>query len=195
MTDQTPPSSDQPARPSLPSPVASHRLRLFIGPPAALARFVAAVPGAGIYELTSGAQFLALPFDDEIQDALHTANGTGDWGETSPIALSTGDLAFAALASRAAPLAYLETDYEGQEGTQAAALWLDGELIIPPLAIDTATALQRPPSVWPINAALRGLGVVAKPPHDEFTSFGLRAWTSNAEIRARARRLGFRPAS
>lgn len=181
MTDDaTPPPPIAPTPPV-------HRVRLFVGASAALAPFLSAMRWPRAFALTPGANFPVLVFDDEAQDALHLANGTGDWPEGVGHTLSTRDLAFAAAASRAAPLAYLETDYEGAEGTQAAALWFDGALTIAPIRIDTATALLRPPSVWPINAALRGLGFRAVPPDDEFTSFGLKRWSSNSEIRAHAR--------
>lgn len=172
-----------------PQPLATHRLRLFVAEAAVLARLRDAVPLAHIYSLTAAARCLVLPFDEDVQDALHRRIGTGDWPETVTPALSTTDMAFAAQLSDSGPLAYIETDYTGAAGTQMAALWRAGRLAIPPLTIDTAAALARPPAVWPINAALRALAIEASPPNDEFTAFGLRNWTSNAEIHAHARRI------
>ena len=50
--------------------------------------------------------------------SLHAAYGTGDWLEEGALLTAT-DLAFAASASRAAPLAYLQTDIFGSEGEQS----------------------------------------------------------------------------
>lgn len=172
-----------------PPSTATHRLRLFVAEAAVLARFRDAVPSAHVYALTAAARCLVIPFDEDLQDALHRCIGTGDWPPTVTHALSTTDMAFAAQASGTGPLAYIETDYTGAVGTQTAALWRAGRLAIPPLTIDTATALARPPAVWPINAVLRALAIEASPPDDEFTAFGLRNWTSNAEIHAGARRI------
>lgn len=171
------------------SPGSTHSVRLFVAAFGVLARFSELASEAGIFALTPGASLLVLPFDEDVQDSLHRRYGTGDWPETAAHALTTSDLAFAAEVSRAGPIAYLETDYRGAMGSQTAALWVAGHFAIPPLTIDTRTALSRPASVWPINAALRGLGVLAAPPHDEFTTFGLRTWTSNAAIRDHARRI------
>lgn len=170
-------------------PPVTHAVRLFVGPPLVLARFRDLAPTARIYALTAGSDLPVLPFDDDVQDALHRVIGTGDYPEEAASALSTTDLAFALTASHLGPLAYVETDYTAAAGTQAAAFWTAGHLAMPPTVVDTATALSRPPAFWPINAALRALGIRATPPSDEFTTFGLRAWTSNAEIHAHARRL------
>lgn len=167
----------------------THAVRIFVAPLMVLARFRDLAPMARIYALTSGSDLLVLPFDEAVQDALHRVNGTGDWPPEASCALSTTDMAFAAETSRRGPLAYLETDYHGPSGRQTAALWMTGQSVMPPTTIDVATALSRPPTFWPINAALRSLGVEATATADEFTTFGLRAWTSNADIHAHARRM------
>jgi hypothetical protein len=56
-----------------------------------------------------------------------------------------------------------------------------------PVSLETRVALQRAAAVWPINAALRVLGVAATPDADEFTVFGLGGWASNDAIKAGAR--------
>jgi hypothetical protein len=164
-----------------------HAIRLFVGTGRPLERFTAAVPDARLYALAPGAAFAALPFDTALQDALHVHNGTGDWDDNAGHSLSSNDIAFAAVASRAGPLAFIETDYVGTTGSQSAALFIGGVITFGPLTLDAAQARSRPPTIWPINAALRGLGFKAIAPADEFTSFGLAAWTSNELVHARAR--------
>ncbi len=164
-----------------------HAIRLFVGQIATLQRFHAVAPAARLYTLTPGASFAVLPFDADIQDALHQRHGTGDWDDKAGHSLSSNDIAFAARASAVGPLAFVETDYTGEHGTQSAALWIGGATTMAPITLDTATALTRPPAFWPINAALRGLGIKPAPPLDEFTVFGLRLWTSNEAIHDGAR--------
>jgi hypothetical protein len=168
------------------TPPITHRIHLFAGPIGVLDRFRMTVPVARLYRLTPSADIAVLPFDDAIQDALHVVNGTGDWLESSGHRLSTRDLAFAAEVSRIGPLAYLETDYSGRDGNQSAAFWIGGACTIGPLSLDTATALTRPAPFWPINAALRALGIKATTSEDEFTAFGLRGVVSNDAIHTNA---------
>lgn len=167
----------------------THAVRLFVGDLPMLLRMKQVAPSSQVYALTALAQLYVLPFDEAVQDEVHRALGTGDWPDSARHGLSSSDLLFAARVSEAGALAYVETDYEGRDGTQTAAVWQGGVLILAPHTIDTATALSRTPAVWPINAALRLIGVRASPPDDEFTTFGLRHWASNAEIRSRARRV------
>jgi hypothetical protein len=160
----------------------AHRIRLFAGHPRVLERYSAAVAVARVYYLTRGAEFAAMPCDDDLLDALHRAYGTGDWLDTLALSITTGDMAFAAQASTAGPVAYLETDYHGGTGVQSAALWIGGTAALKPIALTSDAAGNRPRPTWPINAALRGLGIKATAGLDEFESFGLGNYRSNAEI-------------
>lgn len=166
-----------------------HAVRLFIGDMPVLIRMRQVAPSSQVYALTALARLYVLPFDEDIQDEVHRAIGTGDWPEEAQHSLSSSDLQFARGVSEAGPLAYVETRYEGPEGTQTAAVWQGGAVILAPATVDTRTALSRPPAVWPINAALRSLGVRARPPDDEFTAMGLRNWPTNDDIRRHARRI------
>ena len=67
----------------------------------------------------------------------------------------------AALAARAKKVAYVEAEYFGGVGTQAAAIWEDGRLVFGPLVADDA-----------INQALRQLQVT-KDITDEFDALQL----------------------
>jgi hypothetical protein len=61
-------------------------------------------------------------------------------------------------------VAYIETEYFGGTGTQAAAVWEGGKIILAPRRAD----------IGPINDALRLLGVTRTPTQDEFDVAGLR---------------------
>ena len=156
-----------------------HSLRLLVGPEAALRPFLALLPEARLVEPVPGAPLLVLAIDDERHDTMHEAYGTGEWLDAGPRLTST-DMAFCAAASRGAALAYIEIEYFAGEASQSAVLWRDGQMVIPPATLDVATATRRPRALWPVNAALRGLGVVAQKDLDEFTTFGLDRWRSSA---------------
>lgn len=169
----------------------AHHLRLFAGPKTALRPFLDAVSGARIFALTPLAQLFVVPLTDPVHDALHAANGTGEWidfdtRESSP-RLTTTDMAFAASAARGSALVWLETYYDGGAGEQAACVWIDGALQMKPVALRLGE--NRPWPLRPINQALRMLGVAPTglgPANDEFTSFGLAAYRSNDDILRRA---------
>lgn len=165
-----------------------HNVRLFAGSARVLSAYTALHPMARAFALTSGAAILAVPVDDDLHDAFHHAYGTGEWLDGAPL-LSSGDMAFAANASRAGPLAFLETGYFGGAGHQAAVVWIGGELALGPAAVKAADQALRPPSLWPINAALRLVGVVAADGEDEFQSFGLGFYRSNEAIWSMARQV------
>jgi hypothetical protein len=69
------------------------------------------------------------------------------------------------------PVAYVEADYFGGVGTQAAAAWDAGDLALGPLT-ETEDPME-PASPSPISHALRRLGVSAKGYVDEFEAVGL----------------------
>jgi hypothetical protein len=167
----------------------AHRVQLLVGRQAVLERYRAAVPWLGIYALTAGAALLVTPVTDEALDALHAVYGTGEWPERSWMRFASGDMAFAADASRVAPLAYVETNYADGTGRQGAMAWAAGKLAIAPVEIDAATQARRPAAVWPINMALTSLGMGAGPAGDPFERLGLTAWPSTEAILAGARRI------
>jgi hypothetical protein len=136
---------------------------------------------ARIFALTPGAALWVLPLEDEVHDALHAAFGTGEWLRSGAQLTSTDLLTIARL-SQGSAVAYIETSYSGPKGTQSAALWRDGVVAMQPVTLDAS--VSRPPQFWPVNAALRSLGVIARPPDDEFTVFGLMRYRSHAMIAA-----------
>ncbi len=163
-----------------------HRVRAFVGDALAFAHFRQVAPAAKLYRLSPATDLVVLPLDEELHDALHRLNGTGDWPENGGPLLSTSDLQFAARASDRAPIAYIETDYFGGNGLQHALLWKSGMLAIGPLSLDIQTGAQRPTSLWPINVVLRALGVAATLHEDEFTRLGLGRYRDNEAITDKA---------
>ena len=161
-------------------------IRIFVGYPLALEPFCVLLSSARCYRLKPDADLAVLPFDDDLQDALHDRFGTGDWPENQGVLLSTTDQAFAAECSQRAPLAYLQCD-DGAEGVfQSAAVWKAGQITIGPVSLDmSGPGARRPTPLRPINVALRALGVVAGSAVDEAAAFGLATYASNADICAR----------
>ncbi|MFJ9770058.1 hypothetical protein ACIRVF_02295 [Kitasatospora sp. NPDC101157] len=82
--------------------------------------------------------------------------------------------------SKAGPIACVEAEYCGGVGTQRAAVWSDGRIVLGPL---TSEEFQpRPAEGTPISRALRWLGGYVAPGRaDEFDSVGLGAHRSTAD--------------
>jgi hypothetical protein len=81
------------------------------------------------------------------------------------------------------PVAYVETEYFGGLGTQAAVVWDRGEITLGPHLLDT-DSFQRgrnmpAMSESPINRALRYLGVHRGDARDEFEAIGLHRGREN----------------
>ena len=136
-----------------------YSIRMFAGPALALRAYAEIVPGLLGFALTRDANLLVLPLTGDLHEILQAAYGTGEeWLEHGP-RLSLGDLAFAKRASAGSELAYIEMNQEGAGFSQAAALWADAETVIKPAHLDAETATRRPRAFWPVNAALKRLGV------------------------------------
>jgi hypothetical protein len=116
-----------------------HEVRLFVGHPNVLLRYRTALSGARIHTLVAGAALAVLSMNDDIQDALHKAYGTGEWLDDGA-GLTTTDLAFAARASETGALAYIETAYFGGSGRQSAVLWFGGDVTIKPTSLESTAA-------------------------------------------------------
>lgn len=162
-----------------------HAVKLLVAHPEVLQRYRTVAPQAVAYTLTAGASLAVLPLTDDLQDALHKSYGTGEWWEEAA-GITTTDAAFAARASQAGPLALIETDYFGGTGSQCAALWSGGDLVMRTAWLDSAALRNRPRATWPINAALRGLSLAAAHGLDEFDTLGLANYRSNDDVAARA---------
>lgn len=70
------------------------------------------------------------------------------------------------------PVAYVEAEYFGGVGSQFAAVWRGGTLVLGPLILGEDE--PRPAAGWsPISQALRHLGVTADGHYDEFDAIRL----------------------
>lgn len=89
--------------------------------------------------------------------------------------LSAGIEALARRVSRTGPIAYLEAEIFGGTGTQAMALWRDGELWLGPATTQFSWSQPDPASSpqWAFNQALRALGVNRGQAFDEFDALNL----------------------
>lgn len=93
--------------------------------------------------------------------------------------LTAGVAALIEAASTIAPLAYIEADYLGRDGRQAAAVWRQGRLVTGPLLLGRREVFS--PESAPISTALRMLGVPARGRRDEFVLAGLGRHRRTAE--------------
>ncbi|MFI7603531.1 hypothetical protein ACIBTV_00210 [Micromonospora sp. NPDC049366] len=87
--------------------------------------------------------------------------------------------------SRSGPVAYLEAEFLGGLGHQAAVVWLDGAVAWGPRFDDELT-VARPD--WPINSALVRLGVEPGSWIDPFAELGLHVERNTAGWLAHGRR-------
>ena len=143
-----------------------YRLEAVIGSAAVLS---AAIGGHEAMALVPLRQGLGLvPMTDEAFDAVNdgTAGGLpGFWK------LPGGFGGLLSSWSARGPVAYLEADYFGGVGTQAAAVWDGGSLAFGPEFIGEAGPV--PVSGTPISRALARLGVTRGNHYDEFEAAGL----------------------
>lgn len=87
--------------------------------------------------------------------------------------------------SRQGPVAYVEAEFTGGVGHQAAAVWLDGQRSWGP-RFDSV--FDGPRGQWPINAALVEVGVEPGPWVDLFAELGLHVERNTAGWLAHGRR-------
>lgn len=85
-------------------------------------------------------------------------------------------VAFAKEISLRTPVAYVATEYHGGVGSQRAVVWEAGDVIFGPACDDTDFSRIR---TWPINAALRLIGVKRRWFRDEFDSINLGNYREN----------------
>ena len=85
-------------------------------------------------------------------------------------------------------IVYFENEYFGGTGTQAAALWRNGELNYGPRLSSTSWDSQNQNDVvdngWPINEVLRIVGVWTDGGRDEFDSLELGKYRSTEDFNA-----------
>ncbi|MEV4611661.1 hypothetical protein AB0K43_03530 [Kitasatospora sp. NPDC049258] len=126
----------------------------------------AEVPVARVVRLEQG--LALIPMTERLHTALHQPAGAGQAG----FSYFPGGLGRRLEAwSQSAPIAYLEAAYFGGEGSQSAAVWIDGRIALGPLQLGEDG--PNPAEGTPISRALRRLGAQGGPGLDEFETVGL----------------------
>lgn len=147
-----------------------HSVQLIIGQGPAIAGFQREWPVSRAVELRGG--WLAIPVDEALYDAIearHPGAVRPSGLDVSPLGLSE---AIAAATAGGGGLAYVETEYFGGTGAQAAMAFVDGREVVAP---------QSARGAGPINQALRRIGVARTPADDEFDAIGLGERRSMAD--------------
>lgn len=142
-----------------------------VGRPAPIGHAAAAL---GLPEVAIPQGFVLLPGPHPDEDDPADASDRNTGGQ--PFHSLASRLERAAItASSLGAIAYLEAEFFAGPGTQAAVVWDDGRVVLGPLQHDgDDPAPEQPPmSDWPINTALRRLGVRAGEGSDEFDALDL----------------------
>lgn len=135
-------------------------------------------------------EFALLPVTSQLVEELTGAPLDYAVEEPTPerpftLVLSTALTETLADWSRQGPVAYVEAEFAGGVGHQAAAVWLGGQRIWGP-RFDSA--FDGPRGRWPINAALVEVGVEPGPWVDLFAELGLHVERNTAGWLAHGRR-------
>jgi hypothetical protein len=140
-----------------------HALNAAIGPHPVVAEFTGRWHLARPVPLRQG--FAMVPLTEALHDDI-----AGRAGLDGPdpfeefVYLALGVVAAVREAAEAGTLAYIETEYFGGLGSQAAVGWLDrGRVLVGPFRTETTwdgrRAVHHPPGEWAINRVLATLGV------------------------------------
>ena len=113
--------------------------------------------------------FAFLPNTDDLSDEIAGGTPGGKAPHEEFYKLSSALANFGAACSDRGAVAYVETDYWGGEGEQAAVLWEGGEVIYEP---------ERA-RLGPINDVLRQMGATRGDGLDQFDAVGLGRHRSN----------------
>jgi hypothetical protein len=152
-----------------------HHIRGFVARSDDLQRAAAHLPGARVVPLSLGFGF--LPITDQLA------------GEDEPVPFEHLDRLTARLGAWAQghsgefPLAYIETDYFGGDGWQAAIAWVGGRVAFGPVRTsdrwEGGKFVPTPLLEGAINQAVRLIGVHRGSVRDEFDALGLGRHRSN----------------
>jgi hypothetical protein len=150
----------------------SHYIRVIIAREKLIQRLADTWQTAHIISLKQ--DFCLIPLTDELHDEIISEYPpeSGE-GLEEFILLSPPIQAILANHSQSGPIAYIETDYFGGEGSQSAILYEGGDIKTGPRQ-----------SKWPgaINGILRELGVKRTLPYDRFDTLGLGTFRNNDDI-------------
>ena len=153
-----------------------YELRAMISFPDVLTPLAGTRPPARVALLDQ--ELALIPVTDDVAAALHCSHVRRP-PETGFRALTAGVYAALRVASMAGPIAYLEADYMGRDGWQAAAVWSEGVAVYGPEYLHPTEPFP-PRGEAPIAEALRRLGATPIGRRDEFVAVGLGRHRSTA---------------
>jgi hypothetical protein len=153
-----------------------YELRAMISFPDVLTPLAATRPPARVALLDQG--LALIPVTDEVAAALHCSHVRPP-PETGFRALTAGVYGALRVASMAAPIAYLEANYVGRDGWQAAAVWSERVIVYGPKYLHPTEPFP-PTGEAPVAEALRRLGATRVGRHDEFVAVGLGRYRNTA---------------
>ncbi|GAA2785743.1 hypothetical protein GCM10010441_08390 [Kitasatospora paracochleata] len=133
----------------------------------------AEVPAAQVVPLGQG--LALIPMTDRLHDALQQPSSSPGPGFTR---FPGGFGLRLAAWSKASPLAYVEAATPDGDGTQRAAVWWDGTVVLGPLRHVPGEPL--PTEGAPIDRALHLLGARPEGGRPESDAIGLTAWAGGA---------------
>jgi hypothetical protein len=152
-----------------------HHIHGFIGRWDELLKAAERLPGALVKSLPLSYGFLP------VTDHLAGDDEPAPFGELERLTARLG--AWAEEISGQFPLAYVETDYFGGEGSQVAMVWAGGEVVFGPVRTSDLREGGKFPRTklleGAINRALRHIGVERGAKRDEFDALGLGQHRSN----------------
>jgi hypothetical protein len=147
----------------------AYRLEAFLGTQDALRSLAEHHGDLRIVPLSQG--IAIAPLTPDLRASLASMVDIGDPDPSWPFRKLSKDAGHRAVQqSGRHRLAYVEAEYFGGAGDQAAVVWEGGAVRNGPLATENA-----------IDQALRDLGVVANAGTDEFDTVGLNRWRSTSE--------------
>lgn len=142
-------------------------LRAVIGGTQILRRAVADLGAARLTDLGHGLSL--VPMTDELFDSVTDGNSADPLGFCF---LPEGFADVLARWSRAGDIAYAEAEYWEGVGTQRAAVWSRGSVVLGPLVLEEHESPSEQGT--PISMALHSLGIRLNAEVDEFEAAGLR---------------------
>ncbi|MQA14305.1 MAG: hypothetical protein GEV09_09070 [Pseudonocardiaceae bacterium] len=145
-----------------------YELRAMISFPDVLTPLAATRPPARVVLLDQDLALIAVTA--EVAASLHCSHVRPP-RETGFRALTAGVHGALRVASMAGPIAYIEADYIGRDGWQAAAVWSEDSIVYGPEYLHPTESF--PPGGAPITEALRRLGATRVARADEFVAVGL----------------------
>ncbi|MFJ9840673.1 hypothetical protein ACIRYZ_09435 [Kitasatospora sp. NPDC101155] len=155
----------------------SYELQALMGTLELLTLAAAEVPAARVVPLAQG--LALIPVTSAVLAALQGDGAVPKVGGGAGFGWHSDgfELRLAAW-SKAGPIACVEAEYFGGSGTQRAAVWEDGRVVLGPLA---SGEFEPAAEGTPISRALRRLGASVTPGRaDEFDAVGLAAHRSTA---------------